>query len=151
MRTLYFTLCDLRSLRWGFSRAVSVLFAFSAKASVFRDELQAVSTGLATNSVQRHWQHVSLIDILKLNAYLVDPCHLLGTGTMGIPHLIATLEPYAVHSLLEDDNIVVDGPALAYHIFHVCRNNGITQPSYAVLGKATIDWLDRLADNRVVV
>lgn len=70
---------------------------------------------------------------------------------MGIPHFTTILGPHATHSLLQDDTVVVDGPALAYHIFHICRNNGINQPSYRLLGESTIAWLDRLTSNRVVV
>lgn len=63
---------------------------------------------------------------------------------MGIPHLISTLEPFAVQHQLTDEDIVIDGPALAYHILHICRRNGIGQPSYDVLGATALQWLQQL-------
>lgn len=70
---------------------------------------------------------------------------------MGIPQLIATLEPYAAHTVLQDASVVIDGPGLAHHILHVCRVNGFDQPSYKQLGLAVISWLDKLAAQNVVV
>lgn len=70
---------------------------------------------------------------------------------MGIPHLISTLEPYAAHGVLDDDRVVIDGPALAYHILYICNRHGITQPSYQLLGDTTITWLDALASHGVSV
>lgn len=68
---------------------------------------------------------------------------------MGIPYLTATLEPYAVRRRLQDEAVVIDGPALAYHILHVCRVNGISQPSYQLLGQSTVAWLDELSSHGV--
>ncbi|KAH7327830.1 XPG domain containing-domain-containing protein [Stachybotrys elegans] len=70
---------------------------------------------------------------------------------MGIPNLIATLEPYAVHSLLRDERVVVDGPALAYHVLHICRANGIQQPSNRLLGSTVIAWLTVLVEHHVSI
>ncbi|KAI8667854.1 XPG-I-2 domain-containing protein [Fusarium keratoplasticum] len=70
---------------------------------------------------------------------------------MGIPHLISTLEPYAVHGVLDNDRVVIDGPALAYHILHICNRHGIVQPSYQLLGDTTIAWLDELVSRGVSV
>jgi hypothetical protein len=70
---------------------------------------------------------------------------------MGIPHLITTLERYASHEILQRQTIVIDGPALAYHILHLCRIQGASQPSYSLLSKFVIDWLDRLKDQQVVM
>lgn len=70
---------------------------------------------------------------------------------MGIPQLIATLEPYATHTVLQNVRVVVDGPGLAHHILHACRVNGFDQPSYGLLGSAIVSWLDKLASQNVVV
>lgn len=67
---------------------------------------------------------------------------------MGIPHLITTLERYASHEILQRQTVVIDGPALAYHILHVCRIQGAIQPSYSLLSQTVIDWLNRLEDQR---
>lgn len=64
--------------------------------------------------------------------------------TMGIPHLITTLEPFSVRGTLQDEDIVIDGPALAYHVLHICRRNGIGQPSYSLLGQIALSWLSEL-------
>lgn len=70
---------------------------------------------------------------------------------MGIPHLITTLERYASDKTLQNQTVVIDGPALAYHILHLCRNQGASQPSYSLLSRVVIDWLDRLRDQQVVM
>lgn len=63
---------------------------------------------------------------------------------MGIPRLIVTLEPYVVHGVLENQHVVIDGPALAYHILYICNRHGIPQPSYKLLGETAIAWFDEL-------
>jgi hypothetical protein len=63
---------------------------------------------------------------------------------MGIPRLISTLEPYVVHGLLNNEHVVIDGPALAYHILYICNRHGIPQPSYKLLGETAVAWLDEL-------
>ncbi|KAK4064802.1 uncharacterized protein Triagg1_8989 [Trichoderma aggressivum f. europaeum] len=70
---------------------------------------------------------------------------------MGIPHLITTLENYASHEILQHQVVVIDGPALAYHILHLCRFQGAIQPSYGLLSRLVIEWLDRLEDQRVTI
>lgn len=70
---------------------------------------------------------------------------------MGIPHLITTLERYASDKILQSQTVVIDGPALAYHVLHNCRVRGASQPSYGLLSRAVIDWLDRLTDQQVVM
>ncbi|KAJ4323191.1 hypothetical protein N0V84_004454 [Fusarium piperis] len=70
---------------------------------------------------------------------------------MGIPHLISTLEPYAVHRALDNERVVIDGPALAYHILYICNRYDIVQPSYQLLGDTTIAWLDKLVSRGVSV
>ncbi|VUC20167.1 unnamed protein product [Clonostachys rosea] len=64
---------------------------------------------------------------------------------MGITGLTATLQPYGQSGVLTDQNVVIDGPALAYTILYICRSNGISQPSYDLLGRSVIQWLDTLA------
>ncbi|KAL7933566.1 XPG domain-containing domain-containing protein [Trichoderma chlorosporum] len=70
---------------------------------------------------------------------------------MGIPHLISTLENYASHEVLQSQAVVIDGPALAYHILHLCRFQGANQPSYGLLSRLVIEWLDRLEDQQVSI
>ncbi|RGP80103.1 hypothetical protein FLONG3_1637 [Fusarium longipes] len=70
---------------------------------------------------------------------------------MGIPRLISTLEPYVVHGVLDNESVVIDGPALAYHILYICNRHGIPQPSYKILGDTTIAWLDKLIERGVNV
>ncbi|KAK7417045.1 hypothetical protein QQX98_004806 [Neonectria punicea] len=67
---------------------------------------------------------------------------------MGIPHLISTLEPFAVHGPLDDKAVVIDGPALAYHILYICNRNGVVLPSYQLLGDTAVAWLDELTRRR---
>lgn len=70
---------------------------------------------------------------------------------MGIPHLITHLRPYAVAGDLTGRSVVIDGPAFAYHIFHLClattqdaKNPFEAAPTYALLGKTALQWLDAL-------
>ncbi|PTB71008.1 hypothetical protein BBK36DRAFT_1165488 [Trichoderma citrinoviride] len=70
---------------------------------------------------------------------------------MGIPHLITTLESYASHEILQRQAVVIDGPALAYHVLHLCRLQGARQPSYSLLSQVVIEWLDRLEDQQVTI
>ncbi|CCT73482.1 uncharacterized protein FFB20_13745 [Fusarium fujikuroi] len=70
---------------------------------------------------------------------------------MGIPRLIPTLEPYVVHGGLNNEHVVIDGPALAYHILYICNRQGIPQPSYKLLGETTVAWLDELTRRGVGV
>lgn len=70
---------------------------------------------------------------------------------MGIPHLITTLERYASDKTLQNQTVVIDGPALAYHVLHICRIQGAGQPSYSLLSQTVIDWLNRLKDQQVVM
>ncbi|KAL7821106.1 XPG domain-containing domain-containing protein [Trichoderma gracile] len=70
---------------------------------------------------------------------------------MGIPHLITTLESYASHEILQHQDVVIDGPALAYHVLHLCRAQGASQPSYSLLSQLVIEWLDRLEDQQVAI
>ncbi|KAG4025171.1 hypothetical protein MFRU_064g00080 [Monilinia fructicola] len=77
---------------------------------------------------------------------------------MGIPHLITFLRPYATLSSLKGKDIVIDGPGLAYHIYHVCLgtrnaagNYFEANPSYKELGETVLKWLDGLEGSGGVV
>jgi hypothetical protein len=70
---------------------------------------------------------------------------------MGIPNLLSTLEPFAQPSQLDNRHVAIDGPALAYHILHKCTANGFLEPSYELLGRSAIAWLDTLARHNVIV
>lgn len=70
---------------------------------------------------------------------------------MGIPHLITTLESHASHEILQRQDVVIDGPALAYHVLHLCRLQGASQPSYSLLSQLVIEWLDRLEDQQATM
>jgi hypothetical protein len=70
---------------------------------------------------------------------------------MGIPNLLSTLEPFSQPSQLERRHIVIDGPALAYHILYKCTANGFLEPSYELLGSSVIVWLEALASHDVTV
>ena len=70
---------------------------------------------------------------------------------MGIPHLISTLEPYAVLSPLTGQDVVIDGPALAYHILNICRGNGLNYPGPDVLGRTAVQWLEELTSHSVTM
>jgi hypothetical protein len=72
---------------------------------------------------------------------------------MGIPQLKRHLERYAERMPLEPGDVVVDGPALAYHILSLClraigkgSNNPLKQPSYDFLGATAVAWLDRIQE-----
>jgi hypothetical protein len=64
---------------------------------------------------------------------------------MGVSQLYSTLRPLAVRDSLADEAVVIDGPALAYHVLYLCRANGINQPSYSLLNRVTLSWLDSLS------
>ncbi|ESZ92482.1 hypothetical protein SBOR_7145 [Sclerotinia borealis F-4128] len=77
---------------------------------------------------------------------------------MGIPHLITFLRPYATLGSLKDKDIVIDGPGLAYHIYHICLgirksagNYFEANPSYKELGETVLAWLDGLERSGAVV
>lgn len=83
---------------------------------------------------------------------------------MGVPHLIANLQPHAETILLTKSEVrtgsdtsntftklVIDGPGLAYHIYYKClslranaRNALEAYPSYQELGHAVVAWLNHL-------
>ncbi|KAG9251831.1 XPG domain containing-domain-containing protein [Emericellopsis atlantica] len=70
---------------------------------------------------------------------------------MGIPRLIATLEPYSNQHKLQNEEVVIDGPALAYHVSWICRQSGHSYPSSALLQQVVLQWLDALADQGIKI
>ncbi|KAK0665896.1 XPG domain containing-domain-containing protein [Cercophora samala] len=70
---------------------------------------------------------------------------------MGIPHLKRNLEPYAERGPIASCNVVVDGPALAYHVLSLASRTTIKttpfeQPSYELLGQTAIQWLEKMEE-----
>ena len=77
---------------------------------------------------------------------------------MGITRLTWLLRQYAEPKSLEAQEVVIDGPALCYHIYYLClstrktaRNSLEAGISYRELGLVTIAWLDQLRASRVKV
>ena len=74
---------------------------------------------------------------------------------MGIPNLIAHLQPYAKSGPLVGD-AVIDGPGFAYHVFFICLNNRPTaknafeaSPTYNEIGRTAVAWLDGLVTSEM--
>jgi len=74
---------------------------------------------------------------------------------MGVPHLINHLKPYATLAPLDGD-AVVDGPALAYHVYYICLNNRPmarnpleATPTYEEIGRTSLAWLEGLEANGI--
>lgn len=63
---------------------------------------------------------------------------------MGVSHLYNSFRPFAHADILDGDVVTIDGPALAYHVLHLCRANGVNLPSYGFLGDVATSWLDKL-------
>ena len=72
---------------------------------------------------------------------------------MGIPRLIAHLEPFAssvqfsLNASTTQSTVAIDGPGLAFHIYNQGQGRSSefrTSPSYSELGQATILWLRQL-------
>lgn len=70
---------------------------------------------------------------------------------MGIPHLITHLRPYSENTNFNGQDVIIDGPGFAYHVFHTCladepdaRNPFEAFPSYKKIGDAAIRWLEEL-------
>lgn len=72
---------------------------------------------------------------------------------MGIPRLIAHLEPFAssvqfgLNASTIQSTVAIDGPGLAFHIYSQVQGQSSelrTSPSYSELGQATILWLRQL-------
>lgn len=72
---------------------------------------------------------------------------------MGVPKLLATLTPYGDRRPLEAEQVVIDGPALAYHAASLCQANpqpatglghSFDQTTSSQLGQVALAWLDEL-------
>jgi hypothetical protein len=63
---------------------------------------------------------------------------------MGIPHLLTHLQPYAVDHPPPGTSLIIDGPSLAYHIWHLCSRSQDAHPSHALLVTTCIAWLEAL-------
>jgi hypothetical protein len=68
---------------------------------------------------------------------------------MGIPQLRRQLEQYAERAVIAAGAVVLDGPAFAYHVLNLCsrlrpKYDPFEQPSYELLGKTAIAWLDKI-------
>ncbi|KAI1074595.1 XPG domain containing-domain-containing protein [Whalleya microplaca] len=76
---------------------------------------------------------------------------------MGIPGFGALIQRYGVFSSLSGQSVVIDGPALVHTIANGCmkykpsRSGFLCTPSYALLGRLVIGWLDELRRNDVIV
>ncbi|GKT59488.1 DNA replication initiation factor CDC45 [Colletotrichum tofieldiae] len=70
---------------------------------------------------------------------------------MGIPHLLNHLSPYGVLGPIDGDRVVIDGPALAYHIYHLCTRSTSGLPSYGLLGRTALAWLDKLTSHDISI
>ncbi|SPQ23661.1 daea0fe1-be1e-4288-aa7d-a1c1cdc0f56d [Thermothielavioides terrestris] len=68
---------------------------------------------------------------------------------MGIPQFKRHLEPYTQRAAIEPGDVVLDGPALAYHVLALCsratrKTSPFEQPSYELLGKVAVAWLEKI-------
>lgn len=77
---------------------------------------------------------------------------------MGVRHLKSTLEPFATRQSLKDFAVVIDGHALAYHIYYTClsarpysENAFEAQPGYNELAEFVCTWLNNLRLNEVIM
>lgn len=69
------------------------------------------------------------------------------TWTMGIPYLLSHLQPYGVETPLAGAQIVLDGPSLAYHIWHLCSKRQDVQASHHLISETTLTWLESLQNH----
>jgi hypothetical protein len=74
---------------------------------------------------------------------------------MGIPGLLANIEPYATRSTpagLDGYAVVIDGPALAYFAHKLAAEfNKSRIPCYADINALAIRWLKSLENNNFKV
>jgi hypothetical protein len=75
---------------------------------------------------------------------------------MGIPRLTKLLHPYASVEPLREAEVVLDGPAFCYHIYHICLCSRGAAPNpfeagitNAELGAAAVAWLKALQTSNV--
>ena len=85
------------------------------------------------------------LDPRLLSSFFSGPVFL----AMGIPQLKRHLEPYAERAVIQPGDVVLDGPALAYHVLSLCsratrKTSPLEQPSYQLLGQTALAWLDRI-------
>lgn len=72
---------------------------------------------------------------------------------MGIRGLAHVLKQFASREELRG-RVVIDGPALAYHILGIARRNVLSildEPTYSVLATTATQWLDSLQSHRLEV
>ncbi|KAI1485092.1 XPG domain containing-domain-containing protein [Biscogniauxia mediterranea] len=76
---------------------------------------------------------------------------------MGIPGIAHVLRGYGSYSCLRGESVVIDGPSLVYRIYEgILRYRPfgagfVCMPSYSVLARATIAWLQELQKHGVNV
>jgi len=77
---------------------------------------------------------------------------------MGIPHLITFLRPFSVREALRGQSIIIDGPGLCYHVYHVslglrpnAPNYFEAVPSYQEIGEALLAYLKGLEKSDAVM
>ncbi|RKF53521.1 putative dna replication initiation factor cdc45 [Golovinomyces cichoracearum] len=77
---------------------------------------------------------------------------------MGVSRLIATLKCFARPQSLEGVAVVIDGNALAYHIYYSClgarsrtKNAFEAQPKYTELSELTYAWLEALIQSKLTI
>ncbi|TGJ86729.1 hypothetical protein E0Z10_g2071 [Xylaria hypoxylon] len=76
---------------------------------------------------------------------------------MGIRGLSAAVRRYGIFGPLSGYTVVIDGPALVFQVLDGCMNqrpatNGfICQPSYPMLGRMVIGWLEELRRHNITV
>lgn len=75
---------------------------------------------------------------------------------MGIKGLSTALRRFASQESLQGHRVVIDGPALAYHILWIARVEAgvstiLDNPTYTVLGDTTTRWLDSLQSHGIEV
>ena len=70
---------------------------------------------------------------------------------MGVPRLLEVLKPYSKLESLKGFNVVIDGPALAHHLYHIlvrsrCSawNYHEANPSYREVGDNVLAWVNGL-------
>jgi hypothetical protein len=98
-----------------------------------------------STSNPKAWTFSLFIVLLPVQLNWVIPYY----HAMGIPQLKRHLEPYAERAAIEPGDVVLDGPALAYHVLSLCsrstrKTSPFEQPSYHLLGETAIAWLERI-------
>ncbi len=77
---------------------------------------------------------------------------------MGVPRLLTTLSPFGDEKPIDGARVIIDGPALAYHVANLCmanplmaaqRNHPLDVPTYDQLATVAVAWLDALRAQNV--